>query len=118
MSGPAATLAELVRLLAELCQQGAPVNLRLEFGSWQGMVSCRPGCQPAGQAGKPFSPIEEAILASATRDWQTAQQFADLTGQKCNHWFYAIIGNLADREYLESGRSGYRLPTQAKEHEA
>jgi hypothetical protein len=59
--------------------------------------------------GRRFSPIEEAILKAATDNWQTAAQLAEATGQKLNQWFYAILGNLADREFLESGPKGYRL---------
>jgi hypothetical protein len=63
--------------------------------------------------GKELSAIEESILQAATAEWQTAQEFSITTGQKCGHWFYAILGNLADREYLESSRNGYRLPAAA-----
>lgn len=60
--------------------------------------------------GEMFSPIERTIIRAATKHWQRAADLADKTGQKCNQWFYAILGNLADRGWLESSRDGYRLP--------
>lgn len=64
--------------------------------------------QPRPPTAKTFSPIEEAILKVASREWMPASYFAEKTGQKLNQWLYAILGNLVDRGFLESGRSGYR----------
>lgn len=65
---------------------------------------------PVPQRGKLFSPIEEAILAAVTRDWQTKVELARACGQPVSSFFGAILSNLVERQWLESGRQGYRLP--------
>jgi hypothetical protein len=60
--------------------------------------------------GKMFSHIEEAIMRAVTDNWQTATQFAEKCNQTPTTWFRSILSNLVEREWLEGGRNGYRLP--------
>lgn len=61
-----------------------------------------------------FSPDEEAIMAVASRDWQTAAEVASKAGMSKSSSFTAILANLVERGALESGRAGYRLPPGAE----
>ena len=116
---------QAVVLLSELLTEGKPVRVELERNGLRGEMAVSPIAETApqpppvdaiarGNAGLMFSPIEETILKKAvTEHWQTAGELAEKTGQKCGHWFYAILGNLADRKCLDSGRNGYRLRAQS-----
>lgn len=118
-------LPHLLAALADLLSEGEPVYVRIEraplFAELRvGSTSASP--QPLAvasrqtpdgtprQQGTMFSPIEQAILNAATHEWQTAGVLADKVGQKSGQWFYAILGNLVDRGWLDSSRNGYRLP--------
>lgn len=64
---------------------------------------------PAPRRGLEFSPTEAAILEVMTRDWQVKQDIADACKLPLSSQFCALLTNLVDRQYLESGHKGYRL---------
>lgn len=117
MSAPD-TISEALRLLALLLAEGQPLHVRIERAGHVAELVIEPAGVAIGPKAGPistpargvklFSPIEESVLRVATENWQSAAELAEKTGQKLGHWFYAILGNLADRGYLDSGRSGYR----------
>lgn len=61
--------------------------------------------------GKEFSPIEKSIVEVllAAEGWMTKTEIAQKCGHSVSSWFSYALANLADRDYLESGRNGYRL---------
>lgn len=112
------TIAEALRLLAQLLAEGQPLRVRIERGGDVAELTVAPAGASSSSMVEPltlpskgvklFSPIEESVLRAATPNWQTAAELAEKTQQQPGHWFYAILGNLADRGYLDSGRNGYR----------
>jgi hypothetical protein len=63
---------------------------------------------PRSGQGRWLSPTEEAIVGALTSDWQTGQQIAERAGLSRSSFFNAVLSNLAEREVIESSRSGYR----------
>jgi hypothetical protein len=110
-------LADALRLLAELLGEAKALRVRIESRVGVAELVVRPAAstacpagEQAGRSGKMFSPIEESILAAATDDWQTSVQLAEKTQQTRSSWFSALLANLVERECLEGGHNGYRLP--------
>lgn len=71
-----------------------------------------PGHVPA--VSRQFSPTEEAIMAVVGHDWMTKVQISEALKMPISSSFCALLTNLAEREYLESGNRGYRLPGRGK----
>ncbi len=119
-------LDALLPLLFQLLAEGEAVRVRFERAGAVAKLTIRPAAKDAegkppdaaSAGGLPFSPIETSVLKAATTQWQTAAVFAEKTQQKLTQGFYAILGNLVDRQWLESSHFGYRLRANGERADA
>lgn len=117
------TLSHVLAVLAELLGDGQPLRVEIEHGGMRAVLSVAPCAlapslsDPPNETnfphprGREFSPIEEAIIRvmKGADGWMTKAEIAGACGHSVSSWFSYALANLADREYLESGRNGYRL---------